>query len=313
MDRLPRKPFKTGTLAALRVFRLSWRCTDLGGQTDGLRVFAGVRLDPFLFDGVKAGETIVTRKLAFAAKGNSTMFRQNVLSIVIELDVATMFDRGDGPLFAIVGETATAGPLKVWLQRYGRPDIKNMFLPNDFDSVNRDIELRDLYKPGTRSSWAPHTPGLIARILAGLSRRPGGIRQSYKDIGVHDARYVLFDNDTRLLITISFDNDFDKYFDDALALFTGGDPSKIGFEWVEGIQGFPEGGYRSKTWEEVKNFLAETQVPAAIFANTDDASVPAIDKALRVQKAFQKVLDHPEAAQALNHPALKPLLDEAAD
>jgi hypothetical protein len=241
------------------------------------------------------------------------MFRQNVLSIVIELDVATMFDRGDGPLFAIVGETATAGPLKVWLQRYGRPDIKNMFLPNDFDSVNRDIELRDLYKPGTRSSWAPHTPGLIARILAGLSRRPGGIRQSYKDIGVHDARYVLFDNDTRLLITISFDNDFDKYFDDALALFTGGDPSKIGFEWVEGIQGFPEGGYRSKTWEEVKNFLAETQVPAAIFANTDDASVPAIDKALRVQKAFQKVLDHPEAAQALNHPALKPLLDEAAD
>ena len=163
MDRLPRKPFKTGTLAALRVFRLSWRCTDLGGQTDGLRVFAGVRLDPFLFDGVKAGETIVTRKLAFAAKGNSTMFRQNVLSIVIELDVATMFDRGDGPLFAIVGETATAGPLKVWLQRYGRPDIKNMFLPNDFDSVNRDIELRDLYNSRGRVQAGP-------RIRQGLSR-----------------------------------------------------------------------------------------------------------------------------------------------
>ena len=154
---------------------------------------------------------------------------------------------------------------------------------------------------------------IVDDILAGLSRRPGGIRQSYKDIGVHDARYVLFDNDTRLLITISFDNDFDKYFDDALALFTGGDPTTIGFEWVEGVQEFPEGGYRSKTWEEVKNFLAKTQVPAAIFANTDDASVPAIDKALRVQKAFQQVLDHPEAAQALKHPALKPLLEEAAD
>ncbi len=58
----------------------------------------------------------------------------------------------------------------------------------------------------------------VDKIVAGLSRRPGGIRQSYKDIGVHDARYVLFDNDTRLLITISFDNDFDKYFDDALAI-----------------------------------------------------------------------------------------------
>ena len=38
-----------------------------------------------------------------------------------------------------------------------------------------------------------------------------------------------------------------------------------------------------------------------------------IRKALRVQKAFQQVLDDPEAAQALQHPALKPLLDEAAD
>lgn len=38
-----------------------------------------------------------------------------------------------------------------------------------------------------------------------------------------------------------------------------------------------------------------------------------IRKALRVNKAFQQVLDDPEAATALQHPALKPLLDEAAD
>jgi hypothetical protein len=35
----------------------------------------------------------------------------------------------------------------------------------------------------------------------------------YANIGVHDARDVLLENDTRLLITISFDNDFDKYFE----------------------------------------------------------------------------------------------------
>lgn len=126
---------------------VSFRVNDGGGgQTDGLRVFAGVRLDPFFFDGVKALETIKTRKLSFTAKGNSTMFRQNVLSIVIEVDVATMFDRGDGPLFAIVGETVAAGALKIRLERYGRPDIKNiLYFPKDFDSVNRDIELRELY------------------------------------------------------------------------------------------------------------------------------------------------------------------------
>ena len=155
---------------------------------------------------------------------------------------------------------------------------------------------------------------LVDRIAAGLGSRPGGARETYANIGVHDARYVLFDNDTRLLITISFDNDFDKYFDDALAFLTGGDPnSEAGFDWIENLEGFPEGGYRSLTWEEVKNWLVTTQTQASIFANTDDGSVQEIRKALRVQKAFQQVLDHPEAAQALKHPALKPLLAEATD
>jgi hypothetical protein len=41
--------------------------------------------------------------------------------------------------------------------------------------------------------------------------------------------------------------------------------------------------------------------------------VKEIRKAQRVNAAFQQVLDNPEAAEALQHPALKPLLDEAAD
>ena len=36
-------------------------------------------------------------------------------------------------------------------------------------------------------------------------------------------------------------------------------------------------------------------------------------KALAVNEAFQRVLDDPAAAEALQHPALKPLLDKAAD
>ena len=66
------------------------------------------------------------------------------------------------------------------------------------------------------------------------------------------------------------------------------------------------------SWEEFKNFLVASQTEADIFANTNDATVQEIDKALRVQQAFQQVLDHPAAAQALQHPALKPLLEEAA-
>jgi hypothetical protein len=43
------------------------------------------------------------------------------------------------------------------------------------------------------------------------------------------------------------------------------------------------------------------------------ALMPQIVKAQRLQEAFQQVLDTPGAAEALQHPALKPLLDEAAD
>ena len=49
-------------------------------------------------------------------------------------------------------------------------------------------------------------PGLgkatVERIAAGLGRKFGTAREMYSNIGVHDARYVLLENDTRLLIAI---------------------------------------------------------------------------------------------------------------
>jgi len=42
-------------------------------------------------------------------------------------------------------------------------------------------------------------------------------------------------------------------------------------------------------------------------------TVKEIRKAQRVNAAFQQVLDHPQAAEILEHPAMQPLLDEAAD
>ena len=46
---------------------------------------------------------------------------------------------------------------------------------------------------------------------------------------------------------------------------------------------------------------------------THRRQVKEVRKAQRVNAAFQPVLDHPGAGEALKHPALKPLLDEAAD
>ena len=153
---------------------------------------------------------------------------------------------------------------------------------------------------------------VIEEITHALTSR-GDVREMYKKIGVHDARYVVLDDGKRLLITISFDLDFDPYFDDAIASLVGGDMSQIPFRWIEHLEETPEGGYDAMSWEEFKNFLVANQTEADVFANTDNGTVQEIRKALRVQQAFQQVLDDPEAAQALQHPALKPLLDEAAD
>jgi hypothetical protein len=44
-----------------------------------------------------------------------------------------------------------------------------------------------------------------------------------------------------------------------------------------------------------------------------EPTVKQVLRALALQKAFQQVLDNPGAAEALQHPALKPLLELAAD
>jgi hypothetical protein len=119
---------------------------EAGGQANGLRVFAGRRMDPFFLDGAKVGQSMMTGKLAFESVGNSTQFRQNVMSIVVELDVAEMFAASDGPLFGVVSETVRAGSITLRLERFGRPEIKNFILGlKHLDPLNRDIEIRDLY------------------------------------------------------------------------------------------------------------------------------------------------------------------------
>jgi hypothetical protein len=66
--------------------------------------------------------------------------------------------------------------------------------------------------------------------------------------------------------------------------------------------------------DEIKEFLTANQVTASDFSMTyPGVTVQEIQEALRVQTAFQQVLDDPDAAEALQHPALKPLLEQAAD
>ena len=134
--------------------------------------------------------------------------------------------------------------------------------------------------------------------------RPGDYGIAIKTI--HEARFVLFDDDTRLAFMTSFDGPWDPYMEDfftsgpTLALFD------VIFRHVDGYSGLPD-------LAAVKAFILGAQQTAAAYARNYGGTVKEIRKAERVNAAFQRVLDHPDAAEALQHPALKPLLDEAAD
>ena len=134
--------------------------------------------------------------------------------------------------------------------------------------------------------------------------RPGDYDMAIKTI--HEARFVLFEDDTRLAFVTSFDGPWDAYMDDfftsgpTLALFD------VIFRHTEGYGGLPDRA-------ALKAFVLGAQHSAAAYARNYGGTVKEIQKAQRVNAAFQRVLDDPRAAEALQHPALQPLLDEASD
>jgi hypothetical protein len=117
---------------------------EQGGSGHGVRVFAGPRWDPFIMDAPAALKTIATGELAFTDPGAIYMDGKNVLSVVVELDCQQCL--GGANVVGAVAETLTRGKFNVRIERVGRPEVKNMMLaPKQFDPVNRDLEIRDLY------------------------------------------------------------------------------------------------------------------------------------------------------------------------
>lgn len=128
-------------------------------------------------------------------------------------------------------------------------------------------------------------------------------------VGNHHVKHYLFDNDQRLIVALSFDGTWDKYFDDAIGA-VGVDNF---YSWLQHCNEIPE-GLPNMSIAQVKEALSNAQVQAFTYVEViPDMTIQQIAKAQRLMTAFQQVLDNPDAAQALQHPVLKPLLDEAAD
>ncbi len=149
---------------------------------------------------------------------------------------------------------------------------------------------------------------ILRDALAALQDTPGYRPGDYgmAVATIHEARFVLFDDDTRLAFITSFDGPWDSYMED---FFTSGPTLALFneiFQHVEGYEGLPD-------LAAVKAFVYGAQQTAAAYARNYGGTVKEIRKAQRVNAAFQQILDEPDAGEALQHPVLQPLLDQAAD
>ncbi len=103
---------------------------------------------------------------------------------------------------------------------------------------------------------------------------------------LHYLRWVLFDDDTRFMYQGIFDTDFDKYTEDAVALF-----SKSGVTTTfENLEGFPE-DWRTNP-EAFVRYVRAHQCPSFIeYGEYPYVTADEIKKALRVRSALSEVLD----------------------
>ncbi|CCM78237.1 DUF4331 family protein [Rhizobium mesoamericanum] len=140
-------------------------------ELDGMRVFAGLISDPFFMDVQATIRTDLSGKLSFNEKGTNTLQFRDVLTIVVEVEAASIVERFEGvTLVAAVAETIVARRGKpIRLERVGRPQIKNVMLSN----TTRDpkgVELRDLYnKEDAFSLSRDYRPLYEARLAATLA------------------------------------------------------------------------------------------------------------------------------------------------
>ena len=129
---------------------------------------------------------------------------------------------------------------------------------------------------------APLAPGGAERLRALLDLRDGEFRDTDRVGTVHDMRFVFLDNDTKMLLTTSYDGEWDPYIADFVAKIPDG-LDVLFSAW----EGWP--GIRSP---ECPDWIANHQIPAAgWYVAYPDLTVRDILRQQRVAKAVDEFLD----------------------
>ncbi|MFF8400588.1 DUF4331 family protein [Streptomyces sp. NPDC014846] len=204
---------------------------DRGGEGPGVHVYAGLRLDPFFMDVGKEVQTRAERRLAFVPKGTNSLDRVDVLTVVVEFDVAGLLGPAPGTLFAVAAETVTAGPYPVRLERLGRPEVKNVLMSeNGVDTANTVVDLRDLYngedpfRPGPE--YADAYRSRLNANLAFFDGLDGKLDWQTDPDGTHPLTGLLLAD--FLVVDVARPYAEDSYFEIERALLAGRAPTTCG-------------------------------------------------------------------------------------
>jgi hypothetical protein len=172
-------------------------------------------------------------------------------------------------------------------------------------------------------------PGRADELRAATRRFTEAVRDLDPAVGIRtglrDTRHVIFDDGFRLLWCASFEGEWDAWVDDGLFLigvehflgwlrhtaqgagFVAAVASAAGVEKFDGAPDVEEATRNSST--QLKTILQSVQVQAAAYFNPLDAlTLPQIVMAQRLDRVVRQVLGNPFVADALQHPALRPLL-----
>ena len=99
---------------------------------------------------------------------------------------------------------------------------------------------------------------------------------------LHDMRFTIFDNDTRLLFASTFDGDWDTYIDDFAARIP--DLIDVAFGEVDDYPGIKD--------PNIKDFIVKHQVTSTYFYSAyPNASVRDVWKAMKIKGGLDVLLD----------------------
>ena len=100
---------------------------------------------------------------------------------------------------------------------------------------------------------------------------------------IHEARWVLLPGDQYLMLATVFDGPWDRYIDDF---------ATAAADLFDAVGAYFEGYPGALSGDKLRDYVRQIQVPADVFHFAyPNSSVRHIQRALRVDKAFQELLD----------------------